>query len=256
MRGPSRPPALPRASCRTTIRARRRNVLRGLHYQIQRPQGKLVRVVAGEVFDVAVDLRRSSPTFGKWQSAYLSAENKRMLWIPPGFAHGFLVTSEWAEFLYKTTDYWVAEYERTIAWNDPDVAIDWPLQSAARPVCEGRERIALGSGRDLSVSPDPGAAASFRIQASGDASVRHRDHPQRAARDRPLPRVGELCRRADRARLRQHGSHRARSARAWERGSSRRRTGRGSARRRTVPRRLPPATGCCRSMQTNGSVPS
>jgi dTDP-4-dehydrorhamnose 3,5-epimerase len=105
-----------------------RNVLRGLHYQIRQPQGKLVRVVAGEVFDVAVDLRRSSPTFGKWQCVRLSAENKRMLWIPTGFAHGFLVTSDWAEFLYKTTDYWAAEYERTIAWNDPDLAIDWPIR--------------------------------------------------------------------------------------------------------------------------------
>ncbi len=114
-----------------------RNVLRGLHYQIQRPQGKLVRVTAGEVFDVAVDLRRSSPAFGKWQSVYLSAENKRMLWIPPGFAHGFLVTSESTDFLYKTTDYWVAEYERTIAWNDPDVAIDWPLQ--AQPVLSAKD---------------------------------------------------------------------------------------------------------------------
>jgi dTDP-4-dehydrorhamnose 3,5-epimerase len=105
-----------------------KNVLRGLHYQIRQPQGKLVRVVAGEVFDVVVDLRRSSPAFGKWQSVTLSAENKRMLWIPPGFAHGFLVTSDWAEFLYKTTDYWAAEYERSLAWNDPDLAIDWPLQ--------------------------------------------------------------------------------------------------------------------------------
>jgi dTDP-4-dehydrorhamnose 3,5-epimerase len=105
-----------------------KNVLRGLHYQIRQPQGKLVRVVAGEVFDVAVDLRRSSPAFGKWQSVTLSAENKRVLWIPPGFAHGFLVTSDWAEFLYKTTDYWAAEHERTLAWNDPDLAIGWPLQ--------------------------------------------------------------------------------------------------------------------------------
>lgn len=106
-----------------------KNVLRGLHYQVIRPQGKLVRVVSGEVFDVVVDLRRSASTFGRWQSVRLSAENKRMLWIPPGFAHGFLVTSEWAEFLYKTTDYWVAEYDRTLAWNDPDLAIDWPLQA-------------------------------------------------------------------------------------------------------------------------------
>jgi len=104
-----------------------KNVLRGMHYQIPHPQGKLVRVVVGEVFDVAVDLRRSSPTFGKWEGVRLSAENKRMLWIPPGFAHGFLVTSEYADFLYKTTDYWAPQYERTIAWNDPQLAIEWPL---------------------------------------------------------------------------------------------------------------------------------
>ncbi|MES2010608.1 MAG: dTDP-4-dehydrorhamnose 3,5-epimerase [Pseudomonadota bacterium] len=105
-----------------------RNVLRGLHYQIQHPQGKLVRVVAGEVFDVAVDLRRSSPTFGKWVGVTLSAENKRQLWVPEGFAHGFVVTSESAEFLYKTTDYWYPEHERSLAWNDPEVGIDWPVE--------------------------------------------------------------------------------------------------------------------------------
>ncbi len=104
------------------------NVLRGLHYQIKQPQGKLVRVVAGEVFDVAVDIRRSSPTFGKWFGEQLSAENKKMLWIPPGFAHGFMVLSEYAEFLYKTTDYWAPEHERCIIWNDADLKIDWHLQ--------------------------------------------------------------------------------------------------------------------------------
>jgi len=104
-----------------------RGVLRGLHYQIQHPQGKLVRVVAGEVFDVAVDLRQSSPTFGKWVGFTLSAENKRLAWIPPGFAHGFVVTSETAEFLYKTTDYYFPEHERSLLWNDPAVGIDWPL---------------------------------------------------------------------------------------------------------------------------------
>ncbi len=103
------------------------NVLRGLHYQIKQPQGKLVRVVAGEVFDVAVDIRKSSPTFGRWDGVILSAENKRMLWIPEGFAHGFVVLSEYAEFLYKTTDYWAPEHERSILWNDPDLAIDWRL---------------------------------------------------------------------------------------------------------------------------------
>lgn len=104
-----------------------RGVLRGLHYQIRQPQGKLVRVVAGEVFDVAVDLRRSSSTFGQWFGHSLSAENKLQLWIPAGFAHGFVVLSESADFLYKTTDYWAPEHERCIAWNDPDLAIDWPL---------------------------------------------------------------------------------------------------------------------------------
>ncbi len=104
-----------------------RNVLRGLHYQVERPQGKLVRVVAGSVFDVAVDIRRESPTFGRWVGVELSAENKRQLWIPPGLAHGFVVHSESADFLYKTTDYWFPEYERCIRWDDPDLAIDWGL---------------------------------------------------------------------------------------------------------------------------------
>lgn len=103
-------------------------VLRGLHYQIKQPQGKLVRVVAGEVFDVAVDIRKSSPTFGRWVGAILSAENKRQMWIPEGFAHGFVVTSESAEFLYKTTDYWAPEHERCIAWDDPAIGIDWPVK--------------------------------------------------------------------------------------------------------------------------------
>ncbi len=103
-----------------------RNVLRGLHYQVRQPQGKLVRVVAGEVFDVAVDLRRSSPTFGKSAGYILSAENRRMLWIPPGFAHGFFALGEWNEVLYKTTDYYAPEHERALLWNDPDVRIAWP----------------------------------------------------------------------------------------------------------------------------------
>lgn len=108
-----------------------KGVLRGLHYQIRQPQGKLVRVVSGKVFDVAVDLRRSSPTFGQWFGERLSAENKRQLWIPAGFAHGFVVLSESADFLYKTTDYWAPEFERCIAWNDPDLAIDWQLNGMA-----------------------------------------------------------------------------------------------------------------------------
>jgi dTDP-4-dehydrorhamnose 3,5-epimerase len=108
-----------------------KNVLRGLHYQIQRPQGKLVRVVAGEVFDVAVDLRSGSPTFGKWAGVHLSAANKRQVWVPAGFAHGFLVLSETAEFLYKTTDYWFPEHERCLLWNDADVGIEWPIEGEA-----------------------------------------------------------------------------------------------------------------------------
>ena len=104
-----------------------KNVLRGLHYQIRQPQSKLVRVVQGEVFDVAVDIRKNSPTFGQWVGEILSAENKRMLWIPEGFAHGFVVLSDTAEFLYKTTDYWAPEFERSIAWNDPAINIQWPL---------------------------------------------------------------------------------------------------------------------------------
>lgn len=104
-----------------------KNVLRGLHYQIRQPQGKLVRVVQGEVFDVAVDLRRGSKTFGRWVGALLSAENKHQFWVPAGFAHGFVVLSETAEFLYKTTDYYAPQFERCIAWNDPDLAIDWPI---------------------------------------------------------------------------------------------------------------------------------
>ena len=105
-----------------------KGVLRGLHYQLQHPQGKLVRVVQGEVFDVAVDLRRSSPTFGKWVGEVLSADNKKQLWVPPGFAHGFLVLSDTAEFLYKTTDYWYPEHERSLLWSDPVLGIDWPLE--------------------------------------------------------------------------------------------------------------------------------
>ena len=102
-------------------------VLRGLHYQIRQPQGKLVRVVAGEVFDVAVDLRRSSPTFGHWVGEILNAENKKQLWVPAGFAHGFVVLSDYADFLYQTTDYWAPQYERCIIWNDPALNIDWPI---------------------------------------------------------------------------------------------------------------------------------
>lgn len=107
-----------------------RGVLRGLHYQLVRPQGKLVRVVSGAVFDVAVDLRRSSPHFGRWTGVRLDADTHRQLWIPPGFGHGFLVLSETADFLYKTTEYWSPEHDRSLAWNDPDVGVEWPLVGA------------------------------------------------------------------------------------------------------------------------------
>ena len=118
-----------------------KRVLRGLHYQIRRPQGKLLRVTAGEVFDVAVDLRRSSPTFGKFAGIVLSAENKKQLWIPEGFAHGYLVLSEAAEVLYKTTDYYAPEHERCLIWNDPDVGIDWPKDGA--PILSAKDRLGL-----------------------------------------------------------------------------------------------------------------
>jgi dTDP-4-dehydrorhamnose 3,5-epimerase len=117
-----------------------RNVLRGLHYQVRQTQGKLVRVVAGEVFDVAVDMRRASPTFGRWVGERLSAANRRMLWVPEGFAHGFLVLSDMAEFLYKATDYYAPEHERSLAWNDPRVGIDWPLEGA--PLLKPRDAAA------------------------------------------------------------------------------------------------------------------
>ncbi len=103
-----------------------KNVLRGLHYQVKQPQGKLVRVTEGEVYDVVVDLRKSSATFGRWEGIYLSAQNKKQLWIPEGFAHGFVVLSDWADFFYKTTDYYAPDYERCIAWDDPDIGIHWP----------------------------------------------------------------------------------------------------------------------------------
>ena len=116
-------------------------VLRGLHYQIRQPQGKLVRVVAGEVLDVAVDLRRASPTFGRWVGMTLSAENKRMAWVPPGFAHGFYVTSEFAEVLYKATDYYAPEHERSLLWNDPAIGVDWPL--SGEPLLSEKDRKGL-----------------------------------------------------------------------------------------------------------------
>jgi dTDP-4-dehydrorhamnose 3,5-epimerase len=120
-----------------------KGVLRGLHYQIQQPQGKLVRVVQGVVFDVAVDIRKSSPTFGQWVGVELSADNHRQLWVPPGFAHGFLVLSETADFLYKTTEYYAPEHERCIAWNDPALAIAWPDMGMA-PCLSGKDQLGLG----------------------------------------------------------------------------------------------------------------
>ena len=121
-----------------------KNVLRGLHYQIKQPQGKLVRVVLGEVFDVAVDLRKSSETFGRWVGVRLSAENKKQLWIPEGFAHGFMVISEVAEFLYKATDYYAPEHERSLLWSDPTVAVDWPLEGV-QPLLSPKDT----TGREL-----------------------------------------------------------------------------------------------------------
>jgi dTDP-4-dehydrorhamnose 3,5-epimerase len=115
-----------------------KGVLRGLHYQIQHAQGKLVRVVQGRVFDVAVDLRKSSPTFGRWVGAELSAENCMQMWVPPGFAHGFVVLSESAEFLYKTTDYWYPEHERSLLWNDPAIGIEWPID--AEPLLAAKDQ--------------------------------------------------------------------------------------------------------------------
>lgn len=116
-------------------------VLRGLHYQVQQAQGKLVRVVHGTVFDVAVDLRKRSPTFGRWVGIELSAENKRLFWVPPGFAHGFVVLSESADFLYKATDYYAPQYERSVAWNDPVIGIEWPTLSAA-PLLSAKDQAA------------------------------------------------------------------------------------------------------------------
>jgi dTDP-4-dehydrorhamnose 3,5-epimerase len=116
-----------------------RNILRGLHYQIRHPQGKLVRAVCGEIFDVAVDLRRSSPTYSLWVGEILSADNKRMLWIPPGFAHGFYVLSDWAEVLYKTTEYYSPEWERTLLWNDPTVGICWPIPAGVEPILSSKD---------------------------------------------------------------------------------------------------------------------
>ena len=116
-----------------------KNILRGLHYQVRKPQGKLVRAVSGEIYDVAVDLCRSSSTFGRWTGEILSADNRRMLWIPPGFAHGFYVLSDWADVLYKTTEYYSPEWERTLIWNDPNVGIRWPTPAGVEPILSSKD---------------------------------------------------------------------------------------------------------------------
>ena len=119
-----------------------KGVLRGLHYQIRQPQGKLVRVVRGKVFDVAVDIRRSSPTFGQWVGVELTEDNYRQLWVPPGFAHGFYVLSDTADFLYKTTDYYFPDLERSLLWNDPAIAVSWPIEADVSPIISGKDKIA------------------------------------------------------------------------------------------------------------------
>jgi dTDP-4-dehydrorhamnose 3,5-epimerase len=119
-----------------------KDVLRGLHYQIRQPQGKLVRVVRGQVFDVAVDIRRSSPSFGQWVGVELTEDNYRQLWVPPGFAHGFYVLSDTADFLYKTTDYYLPDLERSLLWNDPTVAVSWPIQADVSPIVSAKDKIA------------------------------------------------------------------------------------------------------------------
>jgi len=122
-------------------------ILRGMHYQIKQPQGKLVRVISGEVFDVAVDLRKSSPTFGQWEGTVLSAENKRQLWVPAGFAHGFYVTSASAEFVYRCTDYYAPAYEKSMLWNDPEIGINWPVTDAESPQLSAKDKAALTFGQ-------------------------------------------------------------------------------------------------------------
>ncbi len=128
------------------------HTLRGLHYQIEQPQGKLVRVVSGTVYDVAVDIRRSSATFGRWVGVVLSEENRHLLWVPPGFAHGYLVLSASADFLYKVTDFWAPQHERAIRWDDPEIAVMWPLPSGTRPILSAKDA-AAARFRDAEVYP-------------------------------------------------------------------------------------------------------
>lgn len=132
---------IPQAFVQDNLSGSQQGILRGLHYQIRHSQGKLVRVAVGDVYDVAVDIRRSSPTFGQWVGMVLSAENKRQLWVPAGFAHGFYVMSEWAEFSYKVTDFYAPEWERTLQWNDPALAIDWPLADGKPPRLSAKDAI-------------------------------------------------------------------------------------------------------------------
>ena len=172
-----------------------RGVLRGMHYQIRHAQGKLVRVVRGSVFDVAVDMRRSSPAFGKWLGLELSADNKRQLWIPPGFAHGFLVTSDSAEFLYKTTDYYHPEHERSLLWNDPDVGIDWPIDGT--PLLFGNARLMREEGIDMSaLSADAERLAGQGRTVSWLADAQHKRVLGLVAfGDEPKPQAAEAIAR-------------------------------------------------------------
>ena len=138
---------LPLNFCQDNHSRSKKGALRGIHYQIRQAQGKLVRVVIGEIYDVAVDLRKSSPTFGQWMGMYLSAENKKQIYIPPGFGHGFYVVSDWAEVLYKATDYYAPQWERTLLWNDPDVNIDWPLSPGEEPILSSKDAAGIPLGQ-------------------------------------------------------------------------------------------------------------
>lgn len=133
--------------CQDNHSRSKKGALRGIHYQIRQAQGKLVRVVIGEIYDVAVDLRKSSPTFGQWMGMNLSAENKKQLYVPPGFGHGFYVVSEWAEVLYKATDYYAPQWERTLLWNDPDVNIEWPVSPGEEPILSPKDAAGIPFGQ-------------------------------------------------------------------------------------------------------------
>lgn len=143
-----------------------KGILRGLHYQIKQPQGKLVRVISGEVFDVAVDIRKGATTFGQWVGEILSADNRRMLWVPPGFAHGFYVMSDYAEFVYKCTDVYAPEFERCIVWNDPDLAIDWPLAEGGVPILSGKDEAGL-CFKDAELFNETGTSSANSVAEKG-----------------------------------------------------------------------------------------